>query len=137
MLTKLYSLDEPPIWRCHGLVSCKLDTSSWIGVVERKGLLLIRSTRLVATIGSKSGARKVTRKDIQEVDVQRACGKILEPGAPIALRLQGNLLYGISRVHNQQCTYLVADAKRIQDQIKLSFRTFLSNQLDYEEVEAR
>ncbi|KAI1155410.1 Rec8 like protein-domain-containing protein [Nemania diffusa] len=92
---------------------------------------------LVATIGSKSGARKVTRKDIQEVDVQRACGKILEPGAPIALRLQGNLLYGISRVHNQQCTYLVADAKRIQDQIKLSFRTFLSNQLDYEEVEAR
>ncbi|KAJ8121310.1 hypothetical protein ONZ43_g2205 [Nemania bipapillata] len=92
---------------------------------------------LVATIGSKSGARKVTRKDIQGVDVQRACGKILEPGAPIALRLQGNLLYGISRVHNQQYTYLIADAKKIQEQIKLSFGTILRNQLDYDEGEAR
>ncbi|KAI0487257.1 Rec8 like protein-domain-containing protein [Xylaria cf. heliscus] len=87
---------------------------------------------LVATIGNQSGTRKVTRKAIQEVDVQRACGKILEPGAPIALRLQGNLLYGVSRVHNQQCTYLVADAKKIQDQMKLFFNAFSGNQLDPE-----
>ncbi|KAI1176406.1 Rec8 like protein-domain-containing protein [Nemania sp. FL0916] len=87
---------------------------------------------LVATIGNNSSARKVSRKAIQEVDVRRACGKILEPGAPIALRLQGNLLYGISRVHNQQCTYLVTDAKKIQDQMKLFFRAFPGNQLDPE-----
>ncbi|KAI0105640.1 Rec8 like protein-domain-containing protein [Nemania sp. FL0031] len=92
---------------------------------------------LVATIGSRSSTRKVTRKAIQEVDVQRACGKILEPGAPIALRLQGNLLYGISRVHNQQCTYLIADAKKIQDQINFSFRTIFNNQLDPEAGKAR
>ncbi|KAI1755951.1 Rec8 like protein-domain-containing protein [Xylaria castorea] len=91
---------------------------------------------LVATVGNRSGTRKVTRKAIQEVDVQRACGKILEPGAPIALRLQGNLLYGVSRVHNQQCTYLVTDAKKIQDQMKLFFNAF-SNQLDPEAGKTR
>ena len=69
--------------------------------------------------------------------MQRACGKILEPGAPIALRLQGNLLYGVSRVHNQQCTYLIADAKKIQDQMKFFFKAFPSNQLDPEAGRAR
>jgi hypothetical protein len=137
MLSEMYSPDEPPIWRRYRLVSYKLYVSFRPSVTENKGQLLIPCIRLVATIGSKSGARKVTRKDIQGVDVQRACGKILEPGAPIALRLQGNLLYGISRVHNQQCTYLVADARKIQDQIKLSFRNILSNQLDFDEGEAR
>ncbi|KAI3327266.1 Rec8 like protein-domain-containing protein [Xylariaceae sp. AK1471] len=92
---------------------------------------------LVATIGNKSSTRRVTRKAIQEVDVQGACGKILEPGAPIALRLQGNLLYGVSRVHNQQCTYLVTDAKKIQDQMKFFFKTFAGNQLDPEAGKAR
>ncbi|KAI0546985.1 Rec8 like protein-domain-containing protein [Xylaria curta] len=92
---------------------------------------------LVATIGNRSGTRKVTRKAIQEVDVQRACGKILEPGAPIALRLQGNLLYGVSRVHNQQCTYLIADAKKTQDQMKFFFNAYSSNQLDPEAGKTR
>ncbi|KAI1427289.1 Rec8 like protein-domain-containing protein [Xylaria sp. FL1777] len=92
---------------------------------------------LVATTGNTSSTRRVTRKAIQEVDVQRACGKILEPGAPIALRLQGNLLYGVSRVHNQQCTYLVADAKKIQDQMKFFFKAFPDNQLDSEAGKAR
>ncbi|TGJ85681.1 hypothetical protein E0Z10_g3113 [Xylaria hypoxylon] len=92
---------------------------------------------LVATTSNKSSTRRVTRKAIQEVDVQRACGKILEPGAPIALRLQGNLLYGVSRVHNQQCTYLVADAKKTQDQMKLFFKAFPNNQLDPEAGKAR
>ncbi|KAI1115518.1 Rec8 like protein-domain-containing protein [Nemania sp. NC0429] len=92
---------------------------------------------LVATVGTKSSTRKVTRKAIQEVDVQRACGKILEPGAPIALRLQGNLLYGISRVHNQQCIYLATDAKKIQDQMRLYLRNFPGNQLDHPAAKTR
>ncbi|KAJ3578165.1 hypothetical protein NPX13_g2400 [Xylaria arbuscula] len=98
---------------------------------------ILTSRQLVATTSNTSGTRKVTRKAIQEVDVQRACGKILEPGAPIALRLQGNLLYGVSRVHNQQCTYLVADAKKIQDQMRFFFKAFPSNQLDPEAGKAR
>jgi len=48
--------------------------------------------RLVATLGSKSAARKVNRKAILDVDVPKACDTIMHPEAPMALRLQGNLL---------------------------------------------
>ncbi|KAI1814587.1 Rec8 like protein-domain-containing protein [Poronia punctata] len=92
---------------------------------------------LVATTSRQTSTRRVNRKAIQEVDVRGACGKIIEPGAPIALRLQGSLLYGVARVHNQQFTYLVADAKRTQDQMRLFFRNFSGNQIDPEAGKAR
>ncbi|KAI0009670.1 Rec8 like protein-domain-containing protein [Xylariaceae sp. FL0662B] len=85
---------------------------------------------LVATMGNKSSTKKVTRKAIQEVDVRKACGKILEPGAPIALRLQGNLLYGVSRVYNEQCAYMLSDAHKIQTHMHLFFKALNGNQLD-------
>ena len=48
--------------------------------------------RLVATLGSKSSLKRVTRKAILDVDVQKACETIVTPEAPMALRLQSNLL---------------------------------------------
>lgn len=48
--------------------------------------------RLVATLGSKSGLKKVNRKAIIDVDVPKACETIITPKAPMALRLQSNLL---------------------------------------------
>ncbi|KAL2158416.1 hypothetical protein VTH06DRAFT_4464 [Thermothelomyces fergusii] len=77
---------------------------------------------LVSTLGLKSGARKISRKAIQEVDVQKACETILQPGAPIALRLQGSLLYGVSRVYLQQCHYVLADAERVQAHMRAFYR---------------
>jgi len=51
-----------------------------------------RYFRLVATLGSKSTLKKVTRKAILDVNVPKACDVIVDPAAPMALRLQGNLL---------------------------------------------
>lgn len=48
--------------------------------------------RLVATLGSKSNLKKVNRKAILEVDVPKTCDVIINPEAPMALRLQSNLL---------------------------------------------
>lgn len=53
---------------------------------------LIASSRLVATLGSKSSLKKVTRKAIFDVDVGKTCDTIITPEAPMALRLQSNLL---------------------------------------------
>ncbi|KAI1328155.1 Rec8 like protein-domain-containing protein [Xylariaceae sp. FL0255] len=85
---------------------------------------------LVATSGNKATSKTVSRKAIQGVDVKRACKQIVEPGAPIALRLQGNLLYGVSRVLQQQCVYLANDAKKVQDTMNIFFKTYGKNQLD-------
>ncbi|TQV92129.1 Rad21/Rec8 like protein [Cordyceps javanica] len=84
---------------------------------------------LVATVG-KSHQRRVTKKAIQDVNVPRACGKILDPGAPLALRLQGNLLYGVSRIFADQCGYLLSDTEKTQSDMMTFFRAIKSSHLD-------
>jgi hypothetical protein len=48
--------------------------------------------RLVATLGAKSSLKRINRKQILDVDVSKACQTIVDPVAPMALRLQSNLL---------------------------------------------
>ncbi|KAJ5368059.1 uncharacterized protein N7496_007819 [Penicillium cataractarum] len=72
---------------------------------------------LVATLGSRSITRRLNRKAILDVDVPSACNVIVNPEAPMALRLQGSLLYGVSRVYNQQCGYTLLDAQTMRDKM--------------------
>ncbi|KAJ9155519.1 Meiotic recombination protein rec8 [Pleurostoma richardsiae] len=86
---------------------------------------------LVATFGVKSPSKKVTKKAIQEVNVQKACETIIEPpGAPIALRLQGSLLYGVSRVYSQQYGYLLTDTEKIQAHMRAFYGVMHDNAID-------
>ncbi|GKT42549.1 meiotic recombination protein rec8 [Colletotrichum spaethianum] len=101
-------------------------------------LILTVIFRVVATIGPRGGGtRKVSRKAIEEVDIRRACEKIIEPGAPISLRLQSNLLYGISRVYSSQCNYMLADAEKVQTLMKTFFRLIANNETDPKAGRAR
>jgi hypothetical protein len=66
-------------------------------LVSKEGAQLLPPTsdtngRLVATLGSKSSLKRINRKQILDVDVAKACKTIIDPVAPMALRLQGNLL---------------------------------------------
>ncbi|KAF2721219.1 hypothetical protein K431DRAFT_312718 [Polychaeton citri CBS 116435] len=88
---------------------------------------------LVATLGSKSSLKRVSRKAILDVDVLRACETIESPVAPMALRLQGNLLYGIARVYNQQCGYVLSDTESTSNGMRLLFRVVDPNALNDEE----
>ncbi|KAG8420558.1 R8 protein [Metarhizium acridum] len=90
---------------------------------------LLRYPRLVATVG-KTGQRKLNRKALQDVDIPRACEKILDPGAPLALRLQGNLLYGVSRVFSHQCNYVLSDAGKTQSDMMTFFRSMNTSATD-------
>ncbi|KAG5296985.1 Rad21/Rec8 N terminal domain-containing protein [Histoplasma ohiense] len=92
---------------------------------------------LVATLGAKSATRKVNRKAILEVDVPKACETIIHPEAPMALRLQGNLLYGVSRVYHQQCGYALMDAQTMRDRMKLMLKEVRSTALDPDAGKAR
>ncbi|CAH0040203.1 unnamed protein product [Clonostachys solani] len=84
---------------------------------------------LVATVG-KGTQKKLSRKLIQEVNVPRACEKILDPGAPLALRLQASLLYGVSRVFSQQCNYVLSDAERTQTEMVSYFKSMQQSETD-------
>ncbi|KAE8350435.1 Rec8 like protein-domain-containing protein [Aspergillus coremiiformis] len=85
---------------------------------------------LVATLGSRSISRKLNRKAILDVDVPRACHVIMDPEAPMALRLQGNLLYGVSRVYSQQCGYTLTDVQAIHDKMRTMLKVLPGGGLD-------
>jgi len=54
----------------------------------------LTTPRIVATLGSKTTvAKKVNKRAILDVDVPKAVETIITPEAPMALRLQSNLLY--------------------------------------------
>ncbi|KKZ62387.1 hypothetical protein EMCG_03214 [[Emmonsia] crescens] len=89
-----------------------------------------RFGRLVATLGAKSTTKKVNRKAILDVDVSKACETIIHPEAPMALRLQGNLLYGVSRVYHQQCGYALMDAQTMRDRMRTMLKEIRSTGLD-------
>ncbi|KAH9437066.1 hypothetical protein MCOR02_000724 [Pyricularia oryzae] len=86
---------------------------------------------VLATLDRSCASRKVSRKAIQEVNVPKACVTIDEPpGAPIALRLQASLLYGVSRVYQQQCHYVLGDAEKFRISMRGLMRVLDSGTLD-------
>ncbi|KAL4865822.1 hypothetical protein BDV12DRAFT_199791 [Aspergillus spectabilis] len=85
---------------------------------------------LVATLGARSISRRLNRKTIQDVDVPKACGAIIDPVAPMALRLQSNLLYGVSRVYSQQCGYTLLDVQAMHDRMRQMMKSLPSGGLD-------
>ncbi|KAM0124180.1 hypothetical protein ACHAP3_010548 [Botrytis cinerea] len=96
----------------------------------------IATVWLVATLGSKSSTKKITRKAILDVDVKKACNTILEPEAPMALRLQSNLLYGVSRVYGQQVGYVLSDTIHVEQNLR-GLGKMLIGSLDLEIVKVK
>lgn len=80
-------------------------------------------TRLVATLGSKSPLKRLTRKAILSVDVPKACETIVTPDAPMALRLQSNLLFGVTRVYAQQVGYVLGDVEGVRNGMRAMMRS--------------
>lgn len=78
--------------------------------------------------------RKLNRKAIERVNVPKACTTIEEPpGAPIALRLQGSLLFGVSGVYSKQNAYLLDDTQKMWSAMRTFYRSVqlsASNEID-------
>ena len=52
------------------------------------------------------------------MDVPKACETVSNPEAPLALRLQGSLLFGLTRVYEQKCGYLLADIETARTSLR-------------------
>ncbi|KAL2871479.1 Rad21/Rec8 N terminal domain protein [Aspergillus lucknowensis] len=122
-------------WGSHGLVYRHLRAESPSCLVVSSNEFLL--SRLVATLGARSVSRRLNRKTILDVDVPKACGVIMDPVAPMALRLQSNLLYGVSRVYSQQCGYTLLDAQAMHDRMRAMLRSVPAGGLDPSAGKAR
>ncbi|KAL1851020.1 R8 protein [Diaporthe australafricana] len=96
---------------------------------------------LVASLGVHTTNRKLNRKAIDSVNVPKACDTIEKPpGAPIALRLQGNLLYGVSGVYLKKHIYLLEDSQKMWTHMRAFYRSLQlspSNEIDMNAGKAR
>ncbi|EXJ80249.1 hypothetical protein A1O1_08391 [Capronia coronata CBS 617.96] len=97
---------------------------------DADGIFFHAPSRLVATLGSKSTLKKVTRRAILDVDLPKACQTITEPVTPLALRLQSDLLFGVSRVFSHQCGYVLADVTSLRDKMRVSQHVLRDMELD-------
>jgi hypothetical protein len=55
------------------------------------------SSRLAATLGSKSVFKKLPKRSVLTADITQLCDLISEPAEPLALRLSSNLMFGVVR----------------------------------------
>ncbi|KXS94878.1 hypothetical protein AC578_1501 [Pseudocercospora eumusae] len=84
---------------------------------------------LVATLGSKSTLKKVSRKAILDVDVVKACETIENPDAPMALRLQSNLLQVLPL---RRLTVALTDAESARNNMRAMLRVVQQAELEKE-----
>ncbi|CAB5180968.1 uncharacterized protein OCT59_030025 [Rhizophagus irregularis] len=68
---------------------------------------------LAATLGSRSSLRKLSKKEVNSVNLIRACEYVTTPPEPLALRLTSNLMIGITRVYHQQYHFYYTDVNGV------------------------
>ncbi|CAJ0754408.1 10780_t:CDS:10 [Entrophospora sp. SA101] len=92
---------------------------------------------LASTLGSRSHLRKLSRKEINSVNLVKACGYLSSPPEPLALRLSSNLLYGITRLYQQQYQFYYVDTNNLWLKFQKALSEFRNESVDMSTSEAR
>lgn len=69
--------------------------------------------RLAATLGPRSNHRKLTKRDVNNVNVVKSCRLISSPPEPLSLRLSSTLLVGLTRIYGEQCMIQFQEAQNV------------------------
>ena len=81
--------------------------------------LLSRKTPLgICWLASHSESKRLKRTQIFEFSISQSCDSIINPEAPLALRLSGQLLLGVVRIYQRKLAFLETDAKNAIDGIQ-------------------
>lgn len=75
---------------------------------------------LAGTLGQRSQARRILRRDYQSVDITNACSYLMAPPEPLSLRLSASLMVGVVRVYGQQCNFCYGDATALYGKLEQS-----------------
>ncbi|KAJ3105286.1 hypothetical protein HDU96_008648 [Phlyctochytrium bullatum] len=92
---------------------------------------------LSSTLGnSKTAIKKLSRKQLNGVDVTKACTFIVSPPEPMALRLSSNLMVGVSRVLGNQYSFLYTDVNQVFLRLKKAFTDLSGGSVQMDNAEA-
>lgn len=73
---------------------------------------------LAGTLGQRSQARRLQRRDYVSVDIATACSYLMAPPEPLSLRLSASLMVGVVRVYGQQCNFCYGDATALYGKLE-------------------
>nr|WJN25048.1 meiotic cohesin complex subunit [Sporisorium sorghi] len=73
---------------------------------------------LAATLGDRSTVRRLSRKEILSVDIDKACEYVRRPSEPLALRLSSQLLYGVVKLYGLKAETLYADVVNVHADVR-------------------
>ncbi|KAK4689231.1 hypothetical protein P7C73_g883, partial [Tremellales sp. Uapishka_1] len=79
---------------------------------------------LAATLGPRN--RRLTKKNLIQVDLPGTCDLIIHPPEPMALRLQSSLLVGVARVYGQNYEMFYTDVNTFHHTLRRSIVTDLA-----------
>jgi len=66
--------------------------------------------------------KKLTKTQIFSTDITDSVESVLNPAAPLALRVSGHLMLGLVRIYSRKVKYLMNDCTEAMWKIKLAFR---------------
>ncbi|RXK41483.1 hypothetical protein M231_01191 [Tremella mesenterica] len=76
---------------------------------------------LIATLGPRT--KRITRKQLSNIDLTRTCDLIAQPPEPMALRLSSCLLVGVARVHSQNYEVFYSDVTQFHTALNRAILT--------------
>ncbi|CDR98632.1 hypothetical protein, partial [Sporisorium scitamineum] len=99
---------------------------------RRTGLGLVW---LAATLGDRSIVRRLTRKEVLAVDINKACEYVRRPSEPLALRLSSQLMYGVVKLYGLKAETLYQDVANVHNDVRrrmltMSTTTFPTRDID-------
>ncbi|CAG8618365.1 7308_t:CDS:10 [Ambispora leptoticha] len=92
---------------------------------------------LAATLGSRSNLRKLSKREVNSVNLVKACDYIVSPPEPLALRLTSNLMIGITRVYFQQYTFYYTDVNNVWIRLRKELSAIESELMNMPDPEAK
>ncbi|CAG8695998.1 24008_t:CDS:10 [Cetraspora pellucida] len=92
---------------------------------------------LAATLGSRSSLKKLSKKEVNSVNLIKACEYVTSPPEPLALRLTSNLMIGITRVYDQQYHFYYADVNCVWNRLHKSLIELQKESVDMIVPQAR
>ncbi|EIW71910.1 hypothetical protein TREMEDRAFT_58044 [Tremella mesenterica DSM 1558] len=84
-------------------------------------LLTSKKGSLIATLGPRT--KRITRKQLSNIDLTRTCDLIAQPPEPMALRLSSCLLVGVARVHSQNYEVFYSDVTQFHTALNRAILT--------------
>lgn len=65
---------------------------------------------------------KLTKQQVQQMDISQSVEQIKKPSVQLSLRLSGQLLHGVARIYQKKVAYLFTDCNEALVKIKMAFR---------------